>query len=223
MSDVFVMLGNSWFISANLLHSDFASSSETPDFASVVLEIREARSDQLGGYIGQAGTNGSTLGGFVVQVRGGSSRSIDRAPPPRSEANRIRRAVAIWRGRPEIGNRVFRVPQPRRPYTVLRDGRLHVEEQCHTLKGAAANNPIQRGDATHLGDYRRSGNAECGSPPSCPYAFAGRWRSFPADRHGALSTFPKRRGNAPPFGLWHSVTSIRQRLELALQIGAKPA
>ena len=39
------------------------------------LEIREATSDQLGGYIGQAGTNGSTLGGFVVQVRGGTSRS----------------------------------------------------------------------------------------------------------------------------------------------------
>ena len=31
----------------------------------------------------------------------------------------------IGRGRPEIWNRVRRVPQPRRPKTVLRDGRLH--------------------------------------------------------------------------------------------------
>ena len=86
MSDVFVILGNSRFISANLLHSDFASSSETPDFASVVLEIREARSDQLGGYIGQAGTNGSTLAGFVVQVgEEVADPSIARHHPDRRE------------------------------------------------------------------------------------------------------------------------------------------
>ena len=61
----------------------------------------------------------------------------------------------IGRTRPEIGNRVRRVPQPRRPETVSRDGWLLVREPVTRPKGAAANNAIRTKNAARGADYRR--------------------------------------------------------------------
>jgi hypothetical protein len=90
--------------------------------------------------------------------------------------------------------------------TVLRDVRLHALGPVHTLQGAAANNTIRTKDAAPETDFRRKGNAECGSPPvwvvAAPPAITAlpaflrdtsclvlsqRCRSFPADRGEALA------------------------------------